>query len=410
MSLIDPSSNSVVITLPVEAAPTALAAVGTAVWVAGDTPQLTRLEASGQTRRVVIPSSATALAAGRGGLSGRGDRGRSPRRHACHAHNKPDRRDHPGILLRGSAQRPDTVYDGLLSYSKSPASPDTLVPDLALAIPAPQDGGLSYTFRLRPGALWTGKPVRASDFLRGLERAAQGSPVWAAYLGALPGALACQQGPRCDLRRACSPTTAPAGHAASRTPDPDLLHDRPPVRPAPPGGGITPGTGPYRSPGWCRPRDRARAQPVLPGMVNRRPATRLPQPNPRLLRRHSARRHHRRARESRRPTFDTPTPTQLNEIELRSPALLHTQPLPDTDYLDLNTHAGPFNDLRVRQALNFAIDRNAIAAPYGDPPTQPTCQIIPATIPGHVPYCPYTRAPSSGGVLVERRTSRVHAG
>ena len=97
-------------------------------------------------------------------------------------------------------------------------------------------------------------------------------------------------------------------------------------------------------------------------------------------------------------TPDFPTPGQLRDIELLDPGLLHTEPLPNTDFLPLNTRAAPFNDLLVRQALNYAVDRNAIAALYGGlNDATPTCQIIPATIPGHVPYCPYTRDPSPNG-------------
>jgi peptide/nickel transport system substrate-binding protein len=74
------------------------------------------------------------------------------------------------------------------------------------------------------------------------------------------------------------------------------------------------------------------------------------------------------------------------------------QQSPDTDSLILNTHETPFNSPRVRQALNFAVDRSAIVALYGGPEdATPACQIIPATIPGHVPYCPYTLGQSASG-------------
>jgi peptide/nickel transport system substrate-binding protein len=97
-------------------------------------------------------------------------------------------------------------------------------------------------------------------------------------------------------------------------------------------------------------------------------------------------------------TFDQPTASQRTEIQLRAPRLLHTESAGGTDWIDLNTHSPPFDDLRVRQALNFAIDRNAIVKLYGGPAEAiPTCQIIPPTIPGYVPYCPYTRDPSPSG-------------
>ena len=106
-----------------------------------------------------------------------------------------------------------------------------------------------YTFRLRPGLrYWTGAPVRATDVRRGLERAAQTSGVLAGYIGALPGA--CMPGrPRCDLRAAVVADDRTGTVTLHLThPDPELLLalGLPAFAPAPPGGDITPGTGPYR--------------------------------------------------------------------------------------------------------------------------------------------------------------------
>ena len=103
-------------------------------------------------------------------------------------------------------------------------------------------------------------------------------------------------------------------------------------------------------------------------------------------------------------TFDIPTPAQLSEIELRCPGLLHTEPLPDTDSLDLNTHKAPLDDVRVRQALDFAIDRDAIADLNGglDDAT-PTYQIIPATIPAAPTLATHRLAGSGPGQILGAR-------
>ena len=64
----------------------------------------------------------------------------------------------------------------------------------------------------------------------------------------------------------------------------------------------------------------------------------------------------------------------------------------------LNVRAPPFNDIRVRRALNLALDRRQIVNSYGGPlAAQPTCQILPPGIPGYRPYCPYTRDPAADG-------------
>ena len=385
VSLVNPATDRVVLTRAVPGAPTALATVGAAVWVAGDTSGMTLVQDSGAVHTVATPSPVTALAPDQGevlvGVSGIGATHRGGTlvgRIADPAFEAMDPSsccDIPPNVLGLS-------YDGLLTYSKSPATPGRLVPDLAISIPPPQDGGRSYTFRLRPGVrYWTGAPVRASDFLRGFERAARGSDNYAAYLGALPGAAACPRARHCDLSAAIL-TNDRAGTVTLRLSqrDPNLLTalGQPYFAPDPGGRGVRPGTGPYRVarqvPGQLveftrNPYFREWSPAAQPAGYPDRIVVRVdgtPSADIAAVLKGQA-----------DWTFDQPTASQRTEIQLRSPSLLHTEPAGGTDWIDLNTHAPPFNDLRARQALNFAIDRNAIVKLYGGPAEAiPTCQII----------------------------------
>ena len=68
-----------------------------------------------------------------------------------------------------------------------------------------------------------------------------------------------------------------------------------------------------------------------------------------------------------------------------------------TFYFALNTRIPPFNNLKARQAVNYATDRNALVKIYGGPKLNtPTCQVLPPQFPGYSPYCPYTKNPGSG--------------
>jgi peptide/nickel transport system substrate-binding protein len=64
----------------------------------------------------------------------------------------------------------------------------------------------------------------------------------------------------------------------------------------------------------------------------------------------------------------------------------------------LNVRTAPFDDVRVRRALNLAADRKRLAALFGGPVTaEPACQLLPATLPGYSTRCPFTRSPNPAG-------------
>lgn len=89
----------------------------------------------------------------------------------------------------------------------------------------------------------------------------------------------------------------------------------------------------------------------------------------------------------------TSTPALLPQLRVRFASQLHLSPYPATNFMVLNTRKPPFNDLRVRRALNYAVDRNVWVKLAGGPDAaHPTCQTLPPSFPGYRPYCPF-RAP-----------------
>jgi len=61
---------------------------------------------------------------------------------------------------------------------------------------------------------------------------------------------------------------------------------------------------------------------------------------------------------------------------------------PATSYFFLNTHIPPFDDVRVRLAVNYAFDREAFGRVVGRG-FAPTCQILPPNYPAYRRTCPY---------------------
>lgn len=283
------------------------------------------------------------------------------------------------------------------------------MPDLAVALPQPNADGRTYAFRLRPRILYSdGRPVRASDFRRELERVFRlGSP-GSSYFSDIVGASACTR-VRCDLSRGV--VTDDALRTITfhlRAPDAAFLSNltvgglATPVPPGTPfhdvGDHPIPGTGPYRVASASRheiryvrnPRFREwshAAQPdgspdVIVMRFGLSPAQEV------------------RAIEQGRAdwTADGIPARLLPEVLTRFRAQTHGYLSTGTNFLQLNTTVAPFDDVRVRRALNFAFDRAAVSRSYGGPlAATPTCQLFPPGVAGYVRYCPYTRHPRPDG-------------
>jgi YVTN family beta-propeller protein len=85
-------------------------------------------------------------------------------------------------------------------------------------------------------------------------------------------------------------------------------------------------------------------------------------------------------------------------------------PQPALDLFALNTHRPLFADARIRQAVNYAIDRTALARignPWFPLPADPTDHYLPPGIPGHVNGHTYPLVPD---LTKARRIARGHAG
>lgn len=92
--------------------------------------------------------------------------------------------------------------------------------------------------------------------------------------------------------------------------------------------------------------------------------------------------------------FDTPPADRLPEIGAKYASQIHIDPLAAFWYAPMNTNIAPFDNVKARQALNYALDRDALVGLFGgEVLAQPTCQILPPDFPGHVDDCIYTAEP-----------------
>ena len=90
-------------------------------------------------------------------------------------------------------------------------------------------------------------------------------------------------------------------------------------------------------------------------------------------------------------TFDAARSDQLDRLFVRFASRVHTSLNAQTQFLVLDTQSPPFDDPKVRRAMNLVIDRDRVVEILGgEGGFRPTCQQLPPNFPGYEPYCPFT--------------------
>lgn len=416
VSRLGANTGSLEATIPVGSGPTAIAVRGNSVWVANQyASSVSRLDArhGAVVRTERVGGAPTALQPV-GDTLWVGTRPLAEHRGGTLRllHTRPIGLD-PALQVDLLPLQSDRLtHSGLVAYNHVSGPAGTqLVPDLAVSLPTPTAGGTIYTFRLRPGIRYSdGRALRASDFRRAIERVLTlSSEASSAFMG-IVGAQACTGAGNagCDLSGGIVTDDAARTVAFHlRAPDPDFPASLawPPAAPVPPGTPFQdvgfrpiPGTGPYKV---------ARASPrevryVRNPYFRERSHAAQPDGNPDEIVMRFGLTPAQQTREiaAGRADWaaDNVPPALLSGLRARFPARFHRWAIPTTDFFQFNTTLPPFDDVRVRRAFNFAIDRRQIVRLYGGPDlARPTCQVLPPELPGYRPYCPYTRAPSRAG-------------
>jgi YVTN family beta-propeller protein len=439
VSRIDPATNRVSDVIPVGASPVSLAVGSGSVWVASEADgTLARIDAeSGEVKTtVVLESSPHALALV----------GDDP-----WVATFPSPATHRGGVLRVESDPSECrcvdpafmsdianitdqnvfalVYDSLVAYRRTGGiAGGLLVGDLATAVPSPTDQGRTYSFQLRSDLRYSnGRLVRASDFRSSLERLLTvNRDVAVSFYGGIVGASACTARPpdRCDLSSGIEVDDAAGSitiHLAE--PDPEFVHKLaiPLASVVPPGAPLRPsssrappGTGPYRVASFA---------PTRAIKLVRNPVFRVwsqdarPDGYPDVIRFHLSDDHVARVSSVEKARADwteviaSALPAgRVGGLLTRHADRLHSDPSPLTFWYFLNTQVPPFDDVRVRRALNYGLDRTAIERAGRSALYRPlACQILPAGFPGYRPYCPYTRNPNAAGTWSAPDLTRAHA-
>jgi peptide/nickel transport system substrate-binding protein len=327
----------------------------------------------------------------------------------------PDSLD-PGLAYTGEGST--AVYDvyvPLLTYAHaSGGAGSKVIPGLAEALPKIGDGGRTYTLTLRKGLKYSnGRPVRASDFARSIERLfklnSPGSPFYTDIVGAEEFAKTKQGGiPGIETDdksgRIVIHLTEPRGTFSNEL----ALPFAAPVPAGTPAEDLTahppPATGPYvissaqpgrgwdyrRNPKWAA--KNARLLPRIPsGHVDRIEVEVLRNPSTQV-----------NDVESGKTDWMGNPPPADRYAAVKSKyegSQFKVEPTISTYFFWMNTRQAPFDDVKVRQAVNYAVDTRALERIYAGQITG-THQILPPGMPGYKQFDLYPHSLDKAKELV----------
>ena len=429
VSRIDPATDAMTDVMPVGRGPSAIAAGDGGVWVA-DSSDATVTRIDPNTRRVAnivrVTSSPSAIAVADGSVW-------TAVKAPPASHRGGTLRVQTQFLLGGDPQDDPSgpaslVYDGLVAYRRAGGGTfGTLVGDLATEVPKPSVDGRTYVFRLRPDIRYSnGAPVRPGDFRAALEavfRRHPSAPLPDAYRN-IKGVPACVRTPsRCDLLRGIG-TDARARTITLHLsdPNPDLLYYLTyPFGYLVPAGHpfgrktLPPGTGPYKVASFD-PRRGAELvrNPYFRVWSNdARPAGFADRIDVSVG--HDINKQVAAVQRGRADVVVVDSlfggglpPAAIRALATRGAGQLYTDPTPELDYMFLNVRTPPFDDVRVRRAVNYAVDRRQVSQLAGGPAlARPICQFVPPGFPGYIRSCPYTLDPGPGGAWTAPDTEQA---
>jgi len=295
-------------------------------------------------------------------------------------------------------------YTGLLTYKHASGEAGTqLIPGLAESLPQVSKDGNTYKLKLRKGLVFSnGKPVKASDFAATVERAIKSN--WGGksfFTSNVEGASAFDKGKAKSISGITTDDATgditiklsvaygafanvlafpAAGLVPKGTPNKNLSNDPPP------------GVGPYMitdvKPNRTftlvkNPKFAGLKLPDIPVghldkiVVN---ITSNTQSEAQQVLNNQA---------DAFDAGDTLPPALLPQIQSKAKDRYKKQIVPSTFYFFLNTQIKPFNNELARQAVNYAVDRQAMVR-LASGFLKPACFFLPEGIPGHpTGACPY---------------------
>jgi peptide/nickel transport system substrate-binding protein len=302
------------------------------------------------------------------------------------------------------------THDGLVAFKKAAgAEGSEVVPDLAEAMPTVSDDGKTYTFKLRSGIKFSnGQDLTVADVVASFQRIFKVlSPTSGSFYGGIVGAEKClAEAASCVLEGVTADAATNIVTITLVAPDPEFLFKlavpHAVILPADTvmsdaGNAPIPGTGTYmfesydpnaslimvRNPNFVEWSKDAQPKGFPDRIEYTFGGTEEAAVNAIL--------------NGQADWMYEPVPAdRLAELSVSNPDQLRISPLNAWWYAPMNVNIAPFNDVRVRQAMNYAVDRDAMVSIFGGPAlAAPVCTILPPDMPGFEAHCDYTLNPGT---------------
>jgi peptide/nickel transport system substrate-binding protein len=293
------------------------------------------------------------------------------------------------------------VYLPLLGYRHvSGAGGATIVPYLARALPAVSANGRTYTLFLRNGLKYSnGQPVKASDFKATVERDFKLDSPGAGYFYNIVGADEARQTKGGTISGIVADDATGRITINLKTPQGDFANvlasefAAPVPANAPDSDTSThplPATGPYVIQRYAPNKEIVEVR--NPQFHPAKLGGNVPAGNPDkviwdIVGDSSTALARTTAGQDDWDPQQIPA-ASLADTEAKYGDQLKVYTSPNTYYFFMNTRVAPFDKLKVRQAVNYAIDRKALVAVYGGL-AKPTENILPPTYPAYTKHSLY---------------------
>ena len=275
-----------------------------------------------------------------------------------------------------------SIYDGLVAFKHADGAEGfTIVPDLAQELPSPADDGKSYTFKIRKGIKFSnGSELTVKDVVASLQRIFKvKSPTAGGFYAVIVGADKCLEAPD-----TCTLEGGVVGDEAAGTVTINLTQPDPGDLPEIGGSACGDCAGRLTH---DRRRNPATARHGSLHIVAYDPNKQL-----KIVRNPHFKEWSADAQPDGYPdeinydfgltdeaainaiingeadwTLDPPPPDRLVEIGTKYKDQVHVNTLTAWWYAPMNVNIPPFNNEKARQAVNYAVDREALVNLFGGP-------------------------------------------